>query len=149
MNKIPAVVESIEQTDVVTYIHVRTGETGMRLLKHKCPAWLNLGDKVFCTFQEGSVCVSKECPGKVSIENRLPATLKGVRHNGSLCELTFEERHMGDIVSLITQEAFEELGLEVGGGATILLRGIDINIDPDMQPLDIEAWRSRRTKYAN
>lgn len=148
MNKIPAVVEAIEKTDIVTYIHVKAGETDMRLIKHKCPSWLSAGDKVYCTFQEGAVCVSKECPGKVSIENRLPATLKGVRRNASLCELTFENE-LGDIVSLITTQAFDELGLEVGCEATMLLRGVDINIAPDLDPIDVDAWKAKRTKVAN
>lgn len=148
MNKVSAVVTTIERKDVVTYIHVASGETSLRLIKSKCPSWLSPGDKVFCTFQEGSVCVSKECPGKVSIENRLPATITSVRRNDALCELTFESE-MGPVVSLITTEAFEELGLEEGGSATMLLRGIDIGLEPDIEP-DIERWRSAaRTKDAN
>lgn len=148
MNRVSAVVTTIEQKDVVTYIHVASGETSLRLIKSKCPTWLSPGDKVFCTFQEGSVCVSKECPGKVSIENRLPATITTVRQNDSLCELTFESA-MGPVVSLITAEAFDELGLEEGSSATMLLRGIDIRLEPDVEP-DIARWgNSARTKDAN
>lgn len=84
---------------------------------------------MFCTFQEASVCVSKECPGKVSIENRLPATLMEIRKNDSLCELTFS-CDLGTVVSLITTQAFEELGLEPGCKATMLLCGIDIGLQP-------------------
>jgi len=148
VNKVSAVVTTIEQKDVVTYIHVASGDASLRLVKSKCPSWLSPGDKVFCTFQEGSVCVSKECPGKVSIENRLPAVIKTVRRSESLCELTFESE-MGPVISLITAEAFEELGLEEGGTATMLLRGIDIGLEPDVEP-DLERWRTAaRTKDAN
>jgi len=129
MNHIQAVVKEIRKTDVVTYIDVACGETHLRLIKYKVPSWLVLGDKVDCTFQEVSVCVSKECPGKVSVENKLPVQLKEVRESESLCELTFESE-IGTVVSLITKNAYEELDLVPDCDATMLIRGIDINIEP-------------------
>jgi molybdopterin-binding protein len=88
--------------------------------------------------------VSKECPGKVSIENRVPAILKDVRKSESLCELTFESE-LGKVVSLITTEAYDNLGLELGCEATMLLRGIDINITPVIETL----LAPTRIDYAN
>jgi len=129
MNKIAGIVKDIKKTNVVTYIDVKCGETSLRLIKFKVPIWLSIGDKIYCKFQEASVCVSKECPGKISIENRVSVMLKDVRKNGSLCELTFESS-MGDVVSLITIEAYDNLGLEVDCEATMLLRGVDISIEP-------------------
>lgn len=129
MNKLEAVVKEIITTDVVTYIDVVCKEVELRLMKYKAPAWLSKGDRVHCMFQEASVCVSKECPGKVSIENKLPAVLKEMRQSESLCELTFESE-MGQIISLITQSAYDELGLDIECEATMLLRGVDITIEP-------------------
>ena len=77
MNKISATVKDIKTSDVVTYIDVECGETQLRLIKFKAPSWLTKGDKIHCKFQEASVCVSRECKGRVSIENRLSAKLKG------------------------------------------------------------------------
>ncbi len=129
MNKISATVDVIERMDVVSYIYVNSGDTVIRLIKSEIPGWLEIGDKITCTFREASVSISKECPGKISIENALPATLKEVRENASLCELTLES-DVGSVVSLITSSAYENLGLEPGCRATMLLRGIDINIEP-------------------
>jgi len=148
VNKVSAVVTMIEKKEVVTYIHVESGDTSLRLIKSKCPNWVQPGDKVYCTFQEGSVCVSKECPGKVSIENRIPASVKSVRRSHSLCEVTFESE-LGTVVSLITDEAFDELGLEEGCAATMLLRGVDIGLEPNIE-VDVEKLRaSARTEVAN
>lgn len=149
MNQIAATVKAIEETDVVTYIHVESGGTPVNLIKSKVPEWLSVGDKVYCTFQEASVCVSKECPGKVSIENRLPATLKEVRKSDSLCELTFDS-DLGRVVSLITSHAYDNLGLEEGCRATMLLRGVDINLEPQLIPIDIDKYNKivARTKSA-
>lgn len=150
MNQLEATVNEIEETDVVTYIRVKSADTNITLIKSSTPEWLSIGDKVYCTFQEASVCVSKDCPGKVSIENRLPAKLTDVRKGVSLCELTFESE-MGKVVSLITAQAYDELGLEEGCRATMLLRGIDINLEPVLVPLDLDKYSKAvaRTKDAN
>jgi molybdopterin-binding protein len=150
VNQLTAVVTSIDETDVVTYIHLGVGETKISVINSKRPEWLSLGDKVNCIFQEVSVSVSNECPGKVSIENRLPATLKEMRQGASLCELTFES-DLGEVVSLITSHACELLGLEIGCKATMLLRGIDITLEPILLPSDHNAYRNvlARMKDAN
>ncbi len=149
MNKISAVISDIERTDIVTYITLKCSETVIRLIKTKTPVWAGVGETVFFTFQEASVCISKECPGKVSIENRVPGTLQRIRSKDSLCELTFES-DIGKVVSLITEQACQELGLEVGCRATMLLRGVDIHLEPDVTPMSIEALKKQAgTKVAN
>lgn len=129
MNQIVASVKEIENRESVKFIHLSSASTDIRLIKYKMPKWLNVGDEVYCNFQEASVCVSKDCPGKVSIENKLPGTLKDVRKGESLCELTFDS-DVGKVVSLITSDAYENLELEVGCRATMLLRGVDITLEP-------------------
>jgi ABC-type molybdate transport system ATPase subunit len=149
MNKIAGVVADIEQTDIVTYITLQCQDTSIRLIKTKVPAWLGVGEHVYFTFQEASVCVSKECPGKVSIENRVPGKLEKVRSKDSLCELTFES-DIGKVVSLVTEKACLELGLEEGCRATMLLRGVDIHLEPNVAPTDFESIINKtRTKVAN
>lgn len=141
MNQVTAIVKSIDETDVVTYVHLNVGETEVSVIKLKTPEWLAVGDEVKCCFQEVAVSVSKECPGKVSIENRLPAELKAIRQGASLCELTFESE-LGEVVALITSRACESLELTQGCQATMLLRGIDIEIEPILAPKDLNVYRN-------
>jgi len=149
MNKFTAVVTGIEKTDIVTYITLECNDIPVRLIKTKTPVWAGVGDSVYFTFQEASVCVSKECPGSVSIENRIPGKLVKMRSKDSLCELTFES-DIGTVVSLVTEKACHELELEEGCKATMLLRGIDIHLEPNVAPMDIESIRkSAGTKVAN
>ena len=108
MNKIIAKVINIEPGEVVSYIQVQSGKAKLRIIKYELPQWLSVGDRVECKIHEASVCVSKECPGKVSIENRTKARLKDVRRNDSLCELTFES-DMGEVVALITAVSYTHL----------------------------------------
>lgn len=143
MNQLTATVTSIEATDVVTYVDLECSDEKIRVIKAKAPSWLSIGDEVKCSFQEASVCVSKECPGKVSIENRVSATLKEVRNAQSLCELTFDSP-VGKVVALITADAYDELGLEKDCKATMLLRAVDINLDPILKPMNLAALAKRQ-----
>ncbi|MBU0720119.1 hypothetical protein KJ877_02115 [bacterium] len=129
MNQFKVVVEEIEESDVITFIRVKTSDTSIGLIKSKRPKWLSVGDEVLCKFQEASVGISKDCPGKVSIENTLPVKLKKVRKNDTLCELTLQSG-LGDVISLITSRAYDTLELIEGCDANILLRGVDINLEP-------------------
>ncbi len=150
MNKIIAKVINIEPGEVVSYIQVQSGKAKLRIIKYELPQWLSVGDRVECKIHEASVCVSKECPGKVSIENRTKARLKDVRRNDSLCELTFES-DMGEVVALITELAFDELGLKKECEATMLMRGVDISVEPYIDALDTLKLHQAitRTKDAN
>ena len=149
MNKIEAVVTHVEENEIVTHIHLECNGTPMRLIKTKCPAWLENGEPVLLTFQEGSVCVSKECPGKVSIENKLPGKITRMRSSGSLCELTFES-DVGKVVALITDAACADLDLQEGCDATMLIRAIDMQVEPIVDGGVLERFkRSARTKVAN
>lgn len=136
MNTLKADVVAIDETDVVTYIHVKHNATDLTLIQSKLPKWLEVGDTIECTFKETSVSVSKECPGKVSIENRIPGTLKAMREGASLCELTFES-DIGEVVSLITSRACQDLELSEGCDATMLLRGVDVNVSPILVPFNM------------
>ena len=138
MNTLRVKVTEIQENDIVTYIHVNKGESDLQLTQFQKPSWLKVGDEVNCRFHEGYVCLSKECPGKVSIENTLPVTLKAVRKSKSLCELTLDNRDLGEIVSLITENAYEKLGLEEGCSAMMLLRGSDIKLEPVLEIKEAE-----------
>ena len=150
MNKIVAKVQAIEETGIVTYIRIKKNNTVFTVIKPETPKWIAVGDQVYCNFQEASVSISKNCPGKVSIENRLSAVLKEVRKNKSLCELSLES-DIGDIISLITCRAYDELELEKGCKATLLLRGVDIKLEPVFTQVDKKKYEKyiSRIKNAN
>lgn len=148
MNKVEAVVTAIEDMEIVIYITLKMGETKIRVIKSKKPKWLNVHDKVYLKFQEFSVCIGKSCQGKVSIENRIPAVLTSVRTKSSLCVSKFNTK-IGEIVSLMTQSAFEELELEEGYKVTILLSEMDIDLEPYIDPMLLERFTNSRTKVAS
>ena len=145
MNNIIAKVINIVPGEVVSFIQLESGGCKLRVIKSELPLWLSVGDKVQCNIHEASVCVSKECPGKVSIENRVKARLKDIRTNDSLCELTFES-DLGEVVSLITRMSLDELDLKKECEATMLMRGVDISIEPYIDSLETLRLRERVTR---
>jgi hypothetical protein len=64
--------------------------------------------------------------------------------------LTFESG-LGEVVALITQVSFNELDLEKEHEATMLMRGVDISVEPHIDTLDtLERYRAvARIKDAN
>lgn len=148
MNKVIASVKSIEDQEIVVYITLEVNDVEITLIESKVPEWLKSGDKVYFTFQEVSVCVGKACEGKISIENRIPAVLHQVRTKGTMCELTFLSQ-IGKVVSLMTQKSFEGLQLNEGEKAMILLREIDINLEPYFEPINVDQFFNTGMKVAN
>jgi len=139
MNKIEAKVEHIEDLGVVSYIYVQSDGMKMKIIKSKLPQWLDVGDTIFCNFPEASVCIGKDCTKQVSVENCLNASLINIRKSEPLCELTFDSK-MGKVVSLITTDSFDLLDLKSGDNATMLIRGIDINIEPKIENHQIKTY---------
>ena len=148
MNKIAATVTSIEDMEIFTYITLEAGETTIRVIKQKEPKWLNVNERVYVTFAEFSVCVGKACNGKVSIENRIPAVLTSARTKSSLCISKFNSQ-LGEVISLMPQSAFDELELEEGNRATILVSEMDIDIEPYIDPNLLEKFLSTGIKVAS
>jgi len=148
MNKLAAEVKEIDDQEIVVYITLDVRGVEIVLIESKVPQWLKIGEKVYFTFQEMSVCVGKECNGKISIENRIPSHLKQVRTKGTMCELTFDTK-IGEVISLMTQKSFKELQIQDDEKATILLREIDIHLEPYTEPLNIDEFFHSRMKVAN
>lgn len=150
MNRVKAEITDIYESDRITYVKLQAADTQLTMIKSKPMEFAKKGDAVHCVFQEASVSVSKECPGKISIENRIPAKLVTARKGESLCELTFES-DIGKVVSLITLRANDMLELCEGCEATMLIRGTDINVEPVLDPIDTSIYEKviSRTKNAN
>jgi molybdopterin-binding protein len=67
---------------------------------------------------------------KLSTRNRLPGTITEVVKGEAAAKVTMQ---VGDnhLVALITRESADELGLEVGGAATALVKATDVMIMTD------------------
>lgn len=129
MNQFEAVVEEIDKQDIISYINVSVNDAKLRIIKRDIPHWIEVGVEVTLTFQEASVCVSKKCPGTISIENKIRGKVENIRINSSLCELKFESE-IGEITALITEKALKELDIHEQEYATVLIRGVDITMEP-------------------
>jgi molybdopterin-binding protein len=130
MNRFVGNVVRIDDQAIMTQIWVEIEETTLQIIKSKRPEWLHEGDLVLVGIREMQVCVGQACDGKLSIINKIPATLVALRSHQSLCELRLDTP-MGEVVSLMTQQAFDALELEVDASVTVLLRETDISLEPE------------------
>ncbi|HHH37049.1 MAG TPA: hypothetical protein ENK77_00345 [Epsilonproteobacteria bacterium] len=135
MNRFTANVKAIENHEIVKHIILEIDGTILKTIISKVPAWVAEGESVSVAFRELSVCIGTSCEGKVSIENRLSAVLETHRSKNSLTELVLRSR-IGTVVALMTEDSFHELELKDGDELIMMLRGIDITLEPHFGRLD-------------
>jgi len=139
MNRLEATVKEIKDLGVVTYIYVESLGKELKIIKSKRPKWLEEGDSIYCEFQEASVCISSDCKKSISVENCIPGKLTNIRKSEPLCELTFQSE-VGNVVSLITTDAFDALSIKEEDDLALLLRGIDINVEPKITVQNLKTY---------
>ena len=134
MNALSATVESIESDDFFSFVYLRTNDTVLKLFQTELPKWLDVGDEVECKIQEASVAICKGDHGDadVSIENHIGATIADYRKGDMLSELTLNAP-CGSVRSLISTEAFERMALGTGDSVTMLLKAVDIKLQPKIE----------------
>lgn len=130
MNSFTAEVAKIDsQGDFyVLYVNVKTGL--LKLLKLELPRWIDIGDKVKCSFPEASISICKgDDDDRVSIENRIEAKVDTFRDGELLSEVQLSTQ-CGPMVSLITTDARKRMDIEAGNDVMLLLKAVDIKLDP-------------------
>lgn len=135
MNRFAANVKAIDNCEIVNHIILEIEGVTLKTIVSKVPAWLTQGDAVYVAFPEVSVCIGKSCKGKVSIENCISALLETHRSKNTLTELVIRSR-IGTVVALMTEESFNALELQDGDDLVMMLRGIDIALEPYFDPID-------------
>ena len=68
-------------------------------------------------------------PDDLSARNRLAGTVREVRVEGLLAQITIDVQGPARVVALITREAAEELGLCEGGPATAIVKATSVMVE--------------------
>jgi hypothetical protein len=59
------------------------------------------------------------------------------------------ESAIGKVVALMTEKSFKDLQISIGDETIILLREIDINLEPYFESIHIDPLMNTRMKVAN
>lgn len=127
MNKIPCVVKSIQKQDKIALVKLSNGSNIFSVLMIDYDARIQENMNVEILFKESEVMVcAKECE-LISARNRFVGEIKDIEVDEIFARISFIFEEFS-IKSLITKEAKEALGLEVGSEFAWFVKSNEISI---------------------
>jgi molybdate transport system regulatory protein len=116
MNRLLGAIAAVAASDHVSLVDVAVGEDLFTAAVVETPVtapYLEAGRPVWLLFKETEVSLAKQLSGDISLSNRIPATVRAVRHGGLLSEVQLDYRGQ-PLVSVITTRSAERLKLRPG-----------------------------------
>ena len=130
MNRLLGIITAIESNDHLSLVDVRAGEntfTAMLLETPKAAPHLKVGNTVAVLFKETEVSLAKELSGRLSLRNRVFATVRQIRCGDILSEVVLD--HAGQtLTSIITTRAVKRLELQEGDEVEALVKANEVSL---------------------
>jgi molybdate transport system regulatory protein len=134
-NQFRATVESVTAGPAMTAVHARLvgGPEIVAAITSDAATELKLraDSAVQVLIKSTEVSVGIEPIGRISIRNRIPGTVLSVDEGAAMTVVKIEMAAGGVLVSAITAESAEDLGLTVGLPVTGLVKSTDVSIAVD------------------
>ena len=130
MNSFQGHIASLVVEGSLTFIKAAVGEVQFSALVIDTPAtadYLQEGHPVEVVFKETEVIICTGDTGKISLQNRLPGTVKHIESGKALSRLTLDTV-CGPVVSVITTNAVNQLALQPGSKVTAMIKTNEIMI---------------------
>ncbi len=130
MNQLRGRITSIESSEHLSLVEVTVGGDTFTALLVETPAgtpYLATGNPVVVLFKETEVSLAKNLSGEISLRNRIPGTVRRVRHGQLLSEVALD-CHGQEIVSVITSRAVARLGLREGDAVEALIKANEVSL---------------------
>ena len=128
MNVLPAIIESIESKDQLSMVFVRVGNDQLKsiiLESSNSPDYLSPGNSINVLFKETEVVISTSLTLNISLQNKIACTIKEMKRGELLTRLTLSH-YSGDIHSIITTDAVQQLELSVGQRVLAMIKTNEI-----------------------
>ncbi len=130
MNRLHGRIVAIESSEHLSLVDVAVSGFTFTALLLETPAgtpYLAIGNAVFVLFKETEVSLAKNLSGEISLRNRIPGTVRRLRHGQLLSEVALD-CHGREIVSVITSRAVARLGLRVGDAVEALIKANEVSL---------------------
>ncbi|WP_457627820.1 TOBE domain-containing protein [Persephonella sp.] len=130
MNRIKAVIKSVESSDSISLVELETAAGKMSAVVVETPDsadYLKTGREVYILFKETEVSIGKDLSGRISLRNRFDCTVLTVEKGKILSRIVMDckgER----IVSIITTRSVESLELKEGDRVTALVKTNEVSL---------------------
>jgi molybdate transport system regulatory protein len=88
-------------------------------------SYLQTGNLINVIFKETEVVIGKGTEHWLSLQNKLPATIREIENGALLCRLTLDSK-AGKIVAIVTLDAVLQLQLKAGESITAMIKTNEI-----------------------
>lgn len=115
MNEIPCVIKEIIEDGGIAFVSLLSSKKG-HILKAMLLVGgdkLKVGKKINAVFKESEVMICDKDYYKISARNRFISPVLSVEYTQAIARVKFEFEN-SEISSLISREAYNELGIEIG-----------------------------------
>jgi len=130
MNRIRAVIESVESCDSISIVELKAGIGTVSAVVVETPNtanYLNTGREVYILFKETEVSIGKNFSGEISLRNRFDCTILAVERGRILSRVIME--CMGEkIVSIITTRSVDSLDLKKGDNVVAFVKTNEVSL---------------------
>jgi len=130
MNRLLGTIATIESNDHLSLVDVMVGQdtyTAMLLETPQTAPHLKVGKTVAVLFKETEVSLAKNLSGNLSLRNRIPGTVRRIRHGDILCEVILD-RDGQRLTSIITARAVKRLALQEGDEVEALVKANEVSL---------------------
>ncbi len=128
MNKIKAVVKSIETVDGITKIVSNFGASSIKAITLEPPSAIQIGHEAFFIFKETEVGIAKNLSGLVSFSNIFDGKIVSLEIGKILSKAIVA---VGDekIGSIITTDAAKRLNLAVSDSVKAFVKATEVSLE--------------------
>mgnify|MGYP003677937233 FL=1 len=124
MNNLKGNIESITVQEKMSLVKVKSGQVLFTVIVIDTPesaSYLKEGNTVNLIFKETEVIIGRGTAFAISLQNRIVGKLKFIR-SGALLSKLVVDTELGEIASIITSNAVNDLGLLVGDEVTVMVK---------------------------
>jgi molybdate transport system regulatory protein len=130
MNKLPAIITTIQQSGSILLVDTEVDGQGFSALlieSFKKPEWLYEGNAVDLVFKETELSMAKELSGKISIRNRMGCHILEIEKGELLSKITLQFKRF-TIASAITTRSANSLQLKVGDEVDAMVKSNEVSL---------------------
>jgi molybdopterin-binding protein len=130
MNKLPAIIISIQQSGTILLVDAEVEGQGFSALLIESvsrPEWLETGKAIELVFKETEVSLAKNLQGQISMRNRMKCTVLKIDKGELLSMITLQFKSF-TVVSAITTRSVNSLQLVTGDEVDALVKANEVSL---------------------
>ncbi len=127
MNRIDAVVTTIDSFENITIVSFEAASQPMRMMALELDKSLVVGSKVTLGVKASNIALAREFSGILSISNQLKVTIESINNGKLLSSIKFS--FAGSLIeSIITRESVSRMNLQTGTNIIALIKSSELSI---------------------